>query len=306
MATTLSELVALASKQHGLMTHEQATGAGLNRMALSRLVRSGVWQQVRPRVFRKAAKAQTEAQALMAVCLSLGEATVVSHRSAARLLGLDLEQGELEVTTIKYQRELEGVVAHRSKAMAETDRKVLRGIPVTTGARTIIDLASQLDEEQLAFTVEEAWRKEIAAPDWVRKRLKVLGKRGRSTGALAEILDDCFSRKKPLESAFEVKVWRLLKKHALPLPTPNYEFRDDFGQPGHVDFAYPEHHLAIECDSWEFHSAREPFENDRLRAARLAAVGWRVVPLTWRQVTDEPRNVVERLRHALKYRGQKI
>lgn len=291
----------LASRQHGLVTHTQALSVGLNRMALSRLMRSGTWEQVRPRVFRKAAKSQTEEQALFAVCLWMGSSAVVSHRSAARILGLDLKKGELEVTTLpRFNAIAKGVVVHRSKILTERDRRTIRGIPVTTGARTIIDLAGEFDADELAILVEEAWRRKIAAPDWVAQRLKELGKQARRTGALAEILADCRSRNLPMESALEVRLWRLLKRHGLK-PIPHSEFRDDFGQPGHVDFAFPDRGLAIECDGYETHGTREAFENDRLRAARLVSSGWRVMMLTWKQVTEEPKKVIALIQQALKF-----
>ncbi len=294
-------LSAIAAKQHGLVTHTQAIAAGLSRTALSRLVRSGIWEQVRPRVFRKAAKSQTEEQALFSVCLWLGAGAVVSHRSAARLLGLDLKKGELEVTTPpRFAGGAKGVLVHRSKTIGERDRRVLRGIPITTGARTLIDLAEGFDDDELAIIVEEAWRKKIAAPDWVAQRLKELGKQARRTGALAEILADCRSRNLPMESALEVRLWRLLKRHGLK-PIPHSEFRDDFGQPGHVDFAFPDHGLAIECDGYETHGTREAFENDRLRAARLVSSGWRVMMLTWKQVTEDPQKVIALIQQALKF-----
>lgn len=295
-----------AAEQHGLMTEADAEEAGVDRATIVQLVDAGTWQVVRPGVFRRKAKTQTEEQQLRALCLWLGEAkTVVSHRSAGRLLGLKLEAPELEVTTsLDNGVDAPGAIVHRSRAMEEDDRKRFRGILVTTGARTVIDLAGLLPEEELAFVVEEAWRKQIATPQFVRKRLKVLAKKGRRIGALREILKDCDTRSKPLESALEVKVWRMLKRSGLPLPKPNYEFRDDFGQPGHVDFAYPNCDLAIECDGFEFHNNPQAFEDDRLRAQRLAAVGWRVMPLTWKQVKNEEAKVLERIRHALKFRSR--
>lgn len=163
------------------------------------------------------------------------------------------------------------------------------------------DLASCLDEEQLAIVVEEAWRKKIAEPDWVARRLKALSKKGRKTGALAEIVADCRSREKPLESALEVRVWWLLKKSGLPLPRSNYEFRDDYGQPGRIDFAFPDESLAIECDGFASHGEREAFENDRLRTQRLVALGWRVLPVTWRLLDEQRSKVLERIRQALRY-----
>lgn len=300
---SLSGLVALSHKQHGLMTHAQAISAGMNRMAISRLVRSGAWQMVRPRVFRRKAASQTESQALMAVCLWLGKDVIVSHRSAARLHGLKVDQGEPEVTSpARFRGAFTGVIVHRTTSMDDADRRVHRAIPVTSGARTLIDLASCLEEEELAIVVEEAWRKQIAAPDWVASRLAALSAQGRRTGALAEILADCRRREGPMESALEVRMWRLLKRSKLPLPVCGLEFRDDFGRAGRIDLAFPTQRLALECDGYEFHGTRESFESDRIRTARLVALGWRVMPVTWRQLDEQRDNVVERIRQALRFR----
>lgn len=305
-AGSMSKLAALSSKQFGLMTHAQAIEAGLSRTALSRLVQKKVWEQVRPRVFRRAAASQTEEQELVAICLWLGKSAVVSHRSAARLLGLKLERKEPEVTVARsVWTDASGLICHRSDDLdEEKDTKDVRGITVTNGARTIIDLASCLDEQDLAIAVEEAWRLRIS-PTWVQKRLKDLGRRGRRTGALTQILEDCATREKPLESALEVRMWRLLKKAKFPLPMCGCEFRDDHGQPGRIDLAYPDQDLAIECDGYESHGTREAFESDRVRMTRLAALGWRVFPVTWKELDDHPDKVLKRLREALKYRTVK-
>lgn len=186
--------------------------------------------------------------------------------------------------------------------MSSEDRKVHRGIPVTTGARTIIDLASCLEGEELAIMVEEAWRKKIAAPSWVKERLKKLAGPGRRTGALSEVLADCDHRETALESALEVRVWRLLRKAKLPVPRNSYPFSDDYGQPCRIDLAYPEQHLAIEADSYEYHGTREAFEVDRLRTSRLAAQGWRLIQVTSKQLDEHPAEVVQRVREALRYR----
>ena len=301
----LRKAVALTAKQRGLITHAQVVAAGLNRTALSRLVRSEQWQLVRPRVFRRKAKEQTEEQSVFAVCLWIGDSAVVSHRSAARLHGLDVPVGHPEVTTTtRFDTRKEDVIVHRVRTLDEKDRRLLRGIPITTGARTVIDLASCLEDEPLAIAVEEAWRKEIAAPAWVRDRLDQLGKdkgQGRPALVLAELLADCLTRTKALESALEVRVWRLLKKAGLS-PTPNFEFRDDHGQPGRIDFAFPDRSLAIEADGFQTHGEREAFESDRVRNQRLVALGWRVLPVTWRQLDEQPRAVVQRVREALCYR----
>ena len=195
-------------------------------------------------------------------------------------------------------------LCHRSDELSEKDDlKAQSKIPVTNGARTIIDLASCLSEEELAIAVEEAWRLRVASPSWVAKRLGELENRGRDLRTLKAIIEDCGTRQKPLESALEVRAWRLIKKAKLPTPRAGYEFSDDHGQPGRIDIAYPSHHLAIECDGYEHHGTREAFERDRLRTTRLAALGWRVFQITSRQLDEQPAEVVKRIKEALQYRS---
>ena len=64
--------------------------------------------------------------------------------------------------------------------------------------------------------------------------------------------------------------------------------------------------LAIECDSWEFHGDRDAFEADRVRGARLVALGWRVMQITWRQLEQQREHVLNRIREALAFRTEKI
>lgn len=304
-AGAVIKLEALANKQLGLITHAQALEAGLGRFALSRLVRAGAWKRVLPRVFLRAGFHESAEERIAAACLWLGGSALASHRSAANLWGLQVDVVGAEVSTrLADSRTAPGVVVHRSADLAVEDRRMRRGIPVTSPARTIIDLASCLGEDALAYVVEEAWRRQLAAPDWVERRLQKLGGRGRpGAKRLAGLLADCRRRERPLESALEVRLWRLLLRSKLPLPEPGFPFRDDYGQPGRIDFAYPAQRLAIEADGFEFHGTRAAFERDRLRTARLSALGWRVLPVTWKHLDDQPAKVVERIRQALEFRA---
>jgi very-short-patch-repair endonuclease len=59
-----------------------------------------------------------------------------------------------------------------------------------------------------------------------------------------------------------------------------------------VDFLWPEQRLIVEVDGYEFHRSREAFERDRARDAALLAAGHRVMRVTWRQLTSEPRRLI--------------
>jgi very-short-patch-repair endonuclease len=66
-----------------------------------------------------------------------------------------------------------------------------------------------------------------------------------------------------------------------------------------VDFIWRDQRLIVETDGYRFHSSRTAFERDRIRDAELTGAGFRVVRVTWRQLTSEPLAVVARLAVAL-------
>ena len=100
------------------------------------------------------------------------------------------------------------------------------------------------------------------------------------------------------DSMLEFDVARLLRDHGLS----RFEFHlriEGF----EVDFADPGSRLILECDGFEFHAGRDAFELDRYRDATLAAAGWLVVRVTWRQVRDDPSGVIDRLRRTVAHRS---
>jgi very-short-patch-repair endonuclease len=95
-------------------------------------------------------------------------------------------------------------------------------------------------------------------------------------------------------------MWHLLKQSPLAMPEPGWSFRDEESHPGRIDLAYPAHRLAIECNGWKFHGPdRDKWERDSVRVSRLAALDWRVMFVTWRQLEHDPALVIDRIARAL-------
>jgi very-short-patch-repair endonuclease len=180
------------------------------------------------------------------------------------------------------------------------DRRVLRGIPCTSAARTLIDLAAVVDEEALAIALEDAWRRGLVQLDWIERRLTEMGRRGRGGAkALSRLLRDAKRRGKPMDSPLEVQFWRFARRYLFPrLPTPGYEVDDEVGALMVIDFAYPRQRVAIELHSLQFHGLRPALEKDAVRACRLAAVGWRVLFVTSGQLR-RARELAEQIRSTL-------
>ena len=101
-------------------------------------------------------------------------------------------------------------------------------------------------------------------------------------------------------SRLETRVRRLLHGAGLR-PLQQYEVVVA-GRRYRLDFAWPELRVAVEPDGYSAHGARAAFERDRRRWADLTAAGWRLVPVTWRQVAREPAAFLARV-HAAVGRG---
>lgn len=65
-----------------------------------------------------------------------------------------------------------------------------------------------------------------------------------------------------------------------------------------IDFAYPQHRLAIECDGYLFHSGRQAWSRDRDRSNLLTSAGWRILRVTWADLA-EPTRLIDMIRKLL-------
>jgi very-short-patch-repair endonuclease len=165
-----------------------------------------------------------------------------------------------------------------------------KGIPVTTPARTLVDLAAVVSAGELARAVHEASVRHDTTPDEVEAVLK---RRRTSKGAraLRNILwGDQGKTLSKLERAF----LKLLRDHGLPLPVTN---RLAGGRL--VDCRWPEHKLTVELDSYRYHSSRHAWERDRARERQAYARGDQFRRYTWGDVVEHPEATLRELRSVL-------
>jgi very-short-patch-repair endonuclease len=260
----------LAARQHGLVTTGQLLGAGITNDAIRRRVESGRLRRLHRGVYLVASlPAQFTPE--MAGVLACGDSAVLSHHSAAALWGIrPPHRGDIHVTVRRKVRGREGVRVHRT---SDVERTRQHGIPITTPARTIDDLARLIPQRDLDRAVEQAI---------------ILRLPGR---AELEALQDEPSLTR---SEAEARLLELIRAAELPRPLTNVRVH------GHeVDLYWPEHRLVVEVDGFAYHSSRAAFERDRLRDARLQAHGLRVSRVTWRQIAGTPEAVLVRLASAL-------
>lgn len=277
------DLLAQAARQHGLVSRAQARAAGLTDRQVDRRLRSGRWTAARRGVLRVAGAPCTEEQVVMAACLAAGPAVVASHLTAARLWRLRLPDPEsLELTTPPRRRlRVDGVQQHRFTQLVADDVHRLRGIPVTSPARTLVDCSGRVGPDQLGRVVDDALRRRLVRlPDLVRCHARVTSGR-RPTAAMGRVLDERAPGYDPGGSDRELQVLRTLVAAGLPAPVQQHpvvvgarSFR--------LDLAYPRAGIAIEFDGWDAHGTFEAFHGDRERSRLLVAAGWRLVHVTAR------------------------
>jgi hypothetical protein len=176
-------------------------------------------------------------------------------------------------------------------ALAPQDRTVHDGIPITSVARTCLDLAPRISAKQLDHALqraEELGLFDLRAFDDVVRR----GGRRRGTTELKAALRRNRPEPQFTRSELERMALRIIRRHHLPIPATNA------WRHGHeVDLAWPG--VIAELDGYAFHKSRAAFEADRRRISTLSALGYTVLPFTWYQLEDEPDWVAQAIADAL-------
>jgi very-short-patch-repair endonuclease len=223
----------------------------------------------------------------MGAVLACGDGAALSHRSAGALWGfITARRGPIEVSAHRGRRRA-GILAHAC-VVTDDDTAALAGIPVTTVARTLLDLAEVLKATALEEAFDEADRLKLLSLDeleGVCRRAR--GRRGLKP--LRRLMDA--DRGPETRSPLEDRLVAFCRKRGLPEPETNVTV---LGR--EVDAFWPDAKLMAEADSFEFHSHRGAFEGDRARDAAMVVAGYRVVRITHRRLTREPEKLATELR----------
>jgi hypothetical protein len=277
----------IARKQHALITRDQALASGLSPFQIRQRVRSGEWCTVRPGVYAVNGAPPTWLQAVAAV--ALGPDVWISHQTAGTLWALPAVRDDAihVVSSLDRCVRLAGVAGHRSGALFTADLTTQNRIPVTTPARTLVDLSARLSSRRLGSAVDDALRRRILTlPALDRCLARLAGAPGRRPAVVHEVLAARLPGYDPGDSDLETRVLRLVVGAGFPPPAQQHRVRIG-GRTVRIDLAYPVLRLAIELDGWEFHGTRCAFDDDRTRANLLVAHGWTVVRFTSRSSDAE-------------------
>ena len=271
----------LARSQFGHVTRAQALAQGISAEAIKRRVRAGVWLRVGPGLYLFDGAPASSRQELMQACLLFDG--VVAGRSAAavhRLLGFRA-QG-LEVVTMRSFRSApQGVIVHRTNYLPPEDVTAVGGLPVTTPARTLLDLGGLVSSKQVERALTDALARNQVTTPLLADQLRRAGICGRpGTAVLRALLGTVGRLEQGSESDLEDALLEVIARAGLPPPVRQFELREQGVLLGRVDAAYPRELIALEADGYEFHSARSEWLHDRRRQNAFESRGWRFLRFT--------------------------
>ena len=291
-----------AANQHGLITRNQLRIASVARSDLHHRLTTGMLRRISPRVFAIAGSAETPAQRALAAVLDLGEEAALSHTSAAawwRLPGFAVDPRH--TTRLRHGRVRASHIStvHQPMALSPAQLTSLYGVPVTTPARTIFDLAAREHPRRVERALDSALSRRLTNNAELHHLLQVLGCRGRTgIATMRELLADRPSSERLPDSNLEQQFRKLARQAGFPELQVQVDIADETGWLARVDFYYAPLHLVIEIDSVIHHSALTDRHRDDATSDRLTSAGYTVLRFTEVEVFFDVARVIAALRTA--------
>jgi predicted transcriptional regulator of viral defense system len=284
----------VAEAQHGVVARRQLLGLGLTREAIQVRIEAGRLLPLHHGVYAVGHRRLTREGRWMGATLALGEGAVLSHRSAAALCGLLDERGPADVSSPRNARPREGIAVHRLPSLTAPQCTRHRGIPCTTVARTLLDLAATARAATVKKAVKEAELKrlfDLRAIEAVEG-----GHHGRRR--LRAVLEELSIGSMNTNSELEDRFLALVVGAGLPRPEINAAV--GVGDETYfVDFLWRDCRLVVETNGFAAHAREASFYADSRRALRLRTAGFEVLTFTWPDVTQTPADVVAAVRARL-------
>jgi predicted transcriptional regulator of viral defense system len=293
-----ARLARLAGRQHGVVTRRQLAAIGIRGTAVERRVESGRLVRLYRGVFAVGHVQRTRETRWIAAVMACGQGSVLSHLDAAALWQIYKSRGGAihVTTTTRSSRALPGVKIHRARRLDPEDVTKKDGIPVTTVARTLIDLTDILTSDRILRAMREAeYLKLLDINTLIAAVQRANGRRR------LHVLNKAIERHTPgqiVREELEHRFQELLHAAGLPNPQTNVKVKT-WRQTYEVDCLWAEERVAVELDGRDAHMRAAAFEEDRARDAALTATGLRPLRFTWRRLTEEPDDLLAELKATL-------
>jgi hypothetical protein len=288
----------LAGEQHTVVSHEQLAGCGIRDNAITRRVKNGRLHRHYPCVYSVGTAKLTREGRWLAAVMACGPGAVLSHLDAAVLWGIhDWATPAIDVTTPRRSRAgVSGIRLHRVRRLEAADVTVRDAIPVTTVARTLVDLTDVVGRERLARMMQQAdylGLLDLPALDAAIARASGR-KRLSSLRAAVEIHRPGTVVRSELEHRFLL----LCRDSGIPAPETNVRITVG-GRRVELDCLWRDQGVVVELDGAAAHATRRAFEGDRERDATLTTAGFTPMRFTWRRIQADPAAIASEVTRTL-------
>jgi very-short-patch-repair endonuclease len=287
----------LAARQHGVVAGWQLGPLGVTSSMLKTRIARGSLLRLHRGVYAVGhERLQREGRWLAAV-LAVGPGAALSHRDAAGLHDLRPANHErADVTTPRRGRGNQERIEVHHATLDPLDVTVIRAIPVTTVARTLVDLAGVVPKDHLAKALSRAELNRVIDVRAIEAALeRIRGRSGPGHANLRAALAHQADHGPTLtRSELEDRFAALLTAHNLPPPQMNHHI-EGF----EVDAVWPERRLAVELDGYAHHRDKQAFQRDRGKGNALTRAGWRLLRYTYDDVVRRPARTAAELAEQL-------
>ena len=278
------QLARIAERQHGAFIRATTDLVGFSQRQRQHRLEQGRWEEPYEGVFRIAGTPRTWRSDLVCAVLAGSTGTAASHRSATAVYELPGGDRHLqELLSRRWRRaHWPSLVVHETLALGPEDVTVVDGIPITTVERTLLDLGAVRSPSTVERAVEAALRREMTTIDDLVATVDRLGRKGRrGVGVLRQILavrtpDRCLT-----ESDMEMRLLQVLRANGLPEPVTQFEVWHHGRFIARVDAAYVQWRIALEYDSFLWHSNKAERARDNARRNALISVDWTPITVVW-------------------------
>ena len=294
LTTAEQKLALLGSRSQGIVTRPQLLRAGLSKDEIRDRVRKGLLIPEYRGVYRVGHQAPSTLASYMAAVKACGDGAVLSGRAAGHLWGIVKGRPPAPEVTTRTERRIPNLLTRCSKRLDRRDVTTHRGIPITSTARTIVDLAAETNTDDLARVCHEAGVKYRTTP---RQVDHALARKPNAPGA-AKLHAILRGKVAVTLSVVEKRLYEGLKAAGLPLPETNK--RTD-GRC--LDLRWPKERLTVEVLSYRYHHSSHAWENDHVGQRLAFKRGDRWRSFTYRNVMFQLEETIEELRVALRDPG---
>jgi very-short-patch-repair endonuclease len=216
-------------------------------------------------------------RAVRLAAAALAPGAVVCGASAARELGLDVPAAwceEIAVSPAVTQIRPRPGLAVRARTVPRAQQRSLRGLIVTSLARTVVDIAASRPRAAAQWVVDQALARGVS-------RDEITGLVERGQRGARRVRQRVAQGDRRCESALESVIRLMLLDAGVPAFETQHEVRLPDGRLARLDFAWPERRVLLEADGIGWHGAPRPLHEDRARQNALTVAAWRPVRVTW-------------------------